>query len=299
MSVIQRLPYITPSAEYIDIGDWHLLKNEDVEPLSELLPGWDPALDIQALVEVNLDLDGVYRDCHLGEDAVLRLAAVWESPGTVLKGRGDFADLQLYHSPEQYQLAVDVQGIKLAQKLNLSVNLLLLHPGVAPQPFAPKMIGSILAQKTQSVLLEGDGARFSTEVIDFKDTHYPTDAGWALYWDPDNLHQTISGEVRLFINARHERVVRAVSENLSEDYGIREAVRFDLARTLIYGALANPEFVEEPDVYGQGTIGTAVRNMLRLYFPEVPFTQLHANSQMPQSFDPKLQDRLRAFWEEQ
>lgn len=298
MSIIQRLPYLTPSAEHIDIGDWYLLNDEHVVLLGDLLPDWDPALNIRAAVEVKLDLDGLYQVCRLGEDAVLRLAAIWESPGTVLKGRGGFADLQLHQTSEQVQLTVEVEGINLARKLNLTVNLVLLYPGVEIQPLAPKIIGSILVQKIQSVLLEGEGARFPTEVIDFKDTHYPTDAGWALYWDPDNLDQTISGEVRLFINARHERIVRAVSKQLPEDYGIREAVRLDLARTLIYGALANSEFVEEPDSYKPGTVGAAVRNMLRLYFPETHFSQLSTNSQQPQSFDPKLQDRLRAFWEE-
>lgn len=298
MAVIQRLPYLTPSAEHIDIEEWHLLKSEDVVPLTDLLPHWDPALNIRAIVNVNLDLEGIYQDCRLDSDAVLRLAAIWESPGTVLKGRGEFVDLQIHRSPEQIQLSVDVEGVRLARRLDLSVNLVLLQSGAVIQPFAPKIIGSILAQKTQSVLLEGEGARFPTEVIDFTGTHYPSDAGWALYWDPDNLDWTISGEVRLYINARHERIVRAVSDNSPEDYGIRETVRFDLARALIYGALNSPEFVEAPDVYKPGTIGAAVRNMLRLYFPDTPFSQLKANSQQPQSFDPKLQDRLRAFWEE-
>lgn len=298
MSVIQRLPYLTPFAEHIDIGDWQLLHDDDIDILGDLLPNWDPALNIRAAVEVKLDLEGLYQACRLGQDAVLRLAAVWESPGTVLKGRGGFTDLQIYQSPEQVQLTVEVEGIKLARQLNLIVNLVLLHPGAETEPFAPKFVGSILAQKTQSVQLEGEGARFPTEVIDFENTHYPTDAGWALYWDPDNLDQTISGEVRLFINARHERIVRAVSKHLPEDYGIREAVRFDLARTLIYGALANTEFVEEPDSFKSGTVGATIRNMLRLYFPEIPFSQLSTNIRQPQSFDPKLQDRLRTFWEE-
>lgn len=298
MSVIQRLPYLTPTYEHIEIGDWHLVNDEDVDVLGELLPNWDPALDIRATVEVKLNLEGIYQACRLKPDAVLRLAAVWESPGTVLKGRGAFTDVQVFHSPQQAQLTVEVEGIKLASKLNFTVNLILLYAGAEPEPLAPKMIGSILAQKTQSVLLEGEGARFPTEVIDFKDTHYPSEAGWALYWDPDNLEQTVSGEVRLFINSQHQRIVRAVSKQLPEDYGIREAMRFDLARTLIYGALGNSEFVEEPDNYKYGTIGASIRNMLRLYFPETSFSQLRANSLQPQSFDPKLQDRLRVFWEE-
>ncbi len=44
MAVIQRLPYLTPSAEHIDIEEWHLLKSEDVVPLTDLLPHWDPVV---------------------------------------------------------------------------------------------------------------------------------------------------------------------------------------------------------------------------------------------------------------
>ncbi|HEU5379096.1 MAG TPA: hypothetical protein VFV38_27035 [Ktedonobacteraceae bacterium] len=298
MTVIQRLPYSTPSPERIRIGEWSLLRDGDAEPLGELLPGWDPAVNLQVAVDVWLDLEGIYQDCHLGSDAVLRLAAVWESTGTVLRGHGELINLQRHSTPLEIRLTAAVEGIKLAGKLDLSVNLVLLRPSTEVQPFAAKIPGSILAQQTQSVLLEGEGARFPTEVIDFTNTHYPSEAAWALYWDPDNLDQTISGEVRLYINARHKRVVRAVSDTLPEDEGIREAVRFDVARTMIYGALNNLAFVEEPDTYKSGTSGAAVRNMLQLYFPETPFSQLRTNSQQPQSFDPKLQERLRLFWEE-
>jgi hypothetical protein len=255
-------------------------------------------MPIQVVVPVKLDLLGILEDCRLTEDARLRLAALWESPGTMLRGRGDIIDLTQQHHCEQLYLRLDVDGTRLARSLDLTVCLVLLQSGQTVQAFAPKLLGSILGQKTQTVLLEGEGSRFPVEVIDFAPTHYPTDAGWALYWNPENLHQTVLGDTRLYINARHKRVRRAVSEDRPEDYGIREAVRFDVARTLILGSLDNEEFVEDPEGFAYGSVGAAVRNMLRLYFPDVSLTQLRDNSRHPQLFGTKLQDKLRAFWDE-
>jgi hypothetical protein len=216
----------------------------------------------------------------------------------MLRGRGDVIDLTPNHHFEQLYLRLDIDGTNLARSLELAVCLVLLQPDGNVQRFAPKLPGSILAKHTQTVLLEGEGARFPVEVIDFAPTYYPSDAGWVLYWDAENLHQTVLGDTRLYINARHKRVRRAVSENRTEDYGIREAVRLDVARTLIIGALNNDDFVENPNAFAYGSVGAVVRNMLGLYFPDIPLTQLRDNSKHPQSFEPKLQERLRAFWDE-
>jgi len=77
---------------------------------------------------------------------------------------------------------------------------------------------------------------------------------------------------------------------------LREAIRFDVARTLIYGALSNEEFLENPSRFEEGSIGSAVQNMLSLYFPDMPVMEIQLNSEQPQMFEPKLQAILRAFW---
>jgi hypothetical protein len=298
MTHLLRLPYYTPRPDRISIGEWNLKENSDTYPLGELLPAWDPAMLIQAVVPVHLDLLGILEDCRLPADARLRLAALWESPGTMLRGCSQVIDLNHQHHGEQLYLHLDIQGTYLAGSLDLITCLVLSQSGRTEQPFAPKLPGSILARKIQTVILEGEGARFPVEILDFAQTHYPSAAGWVLYWDPENLHQTVLGDTRLYINAGHKRVQRAISGNQSEDYGIREAVRLDVARILIMGALNSEEFVENPDVYAQGSVGAAIRTLLRLYFPDMPLTQLRDNSKHPQSFEPKLQDRLKAFWGE-
>ncbi len=297
MTQIKRLPYLTPSPERISVGEWNLIRQDGIFSIGELLPDWDAAVNIEAVVSVALDVPGIYEDCRISRDAQLRIAALWESHGTVLRGRGDVVDLNLLQPVNKVDLRLFAQGINLAKRVDLIVSLVLVEANTAA-PLAPKLPGSLLFLKTKTVILEGEGARFPVEMINFADTHYPSDAGWVLFWDPDNLHQTVLGDIRLYVNSQHERIKRAVSENRPEDFDIREAIRLDVARTLIYGALNNTEFVENPDAFESLSVGAAVRNMLRLYFPQTSFTQLRDNSRQPQSFEPKLQEKLRAFWEE-
>lgn len=301
MTAIRKPPYLTPLPERFIVGDWVLISDESSTPLTDLFPIWEPSVSISTYVPVKIDILGILEDCNLGLDARLRLGAVWSSSGTVLRGHGDLADLNLNDSGEELKLGIKVEGINLAKSLDLSLQLILAAPSSQPKSFAPKLIGSILWQsELHHVLLEGEGARFPVEVMDFSQAYspYPNDAAWVLHWDPHNLHQTVLGDVRLYFNAKHERVVQAVSNNKPEDFDLREAIRFDVARSLIYGALDNDEFLENPDGFEDGSVGSAVRNILHLYFPDMPVSDIQLDSKQQQTFEPKLQAKLRSFWEE-
>lgn len=301
MTRIRKPPYLTPSPKRFTVGDWILISDEGSAPLINLFPIWEPAVSISTYVPIKIDVLGILEDCNLGIDARLRLGAVWHSSGTMLRGCGDLFDFNLNNSGEELKLGVKVEGINLGKSIDLSLQLILAEPSSQMKPFAPKLPGSILWQsEPHHVLLEGEGARFPVEVMDFSQAYspYPNDAAWVLHWDPHNLHQTILGDVRLYFNAKHERIVQAVSDNKPEDFDLREAIRFDVARSLIYGALDNDEFAENPDGFEDGSVGSAVRNMLHLYFPDMPISDIQLDSKQKQTFDPKLQAKLQAFWGE-
>lgn len=279
------------------MGDWVRISDDRSEVLGNLFPIWEPAVSINTFVPIKVDVLGIFEDCNLEPDARLQLGAVWSSSGTMLRGRGDLIDLNSADNGKELRLGVKVDGTKLAKSLDLSLQLILAAPNDHPRPFAPKLPGSILWQSDfHHVILEGEGARFPVEVIGFSYSMYPDDAAWVLHWDPHNLHQTILGDVRLYFNAKHERVIQAVSNNKLEDFDLREAIRFDVARTLIYGALSNEEFLENPDGFENGSVGSAIRNMLYLYFPGLSISDIQSNSEQEQTFEPKLQAKLRAFW---
>ncbi|MGA4814640.1 hypothetical protein ACPA9J_01200 [Pseudomonas aeruginosa] len=83
------------------------------------------------------------------------------------------------------------------------------------------------------------------------------------------LEQPFLGSVRLFINAAHLRVVRAVSGDAptAEASAIRSTIYFDVAKSLILGALASEEFLERHGDYGEGSCGSVIFTMIQMLFP--------------------------------
>ncbi|MBA3943649.1 MAG: hypothetical protein H0X37_03705 [Herpetosiphonaceae bacterium] len=297
MSIIRRRPYATPTSEHVKIGAWNIMNGDDMHQLPAFLPDWDPAVVIHASVPVRVDYAGVLADCHLGPDARLRLAAIWTSPGTGLRDHGDLIDLDSQNINDQFYASVRIDGTLVSHEVQLTTQLVLLSPGKSAHPLAPKLPGSIVVAQTQTLQLEGKGSRFPVEVIDFASTYYPDRAAWVLYWDEEDLHQTVLGHMCLYINARHTRVMRAVSQLQLEDVGIREAIRLDVARTLLLGALNHDEFLHRPQVFAEGSVGAAIYAMTQLYFPGTSLTQLGYEAAHSSLFEPKLQATLQAFWD--
>ena len=215
----------------------------------------------------------------------------------MLRGSGVFENLFIKSSQQEVQLSLSLDGIYLSQDVEFVACLLLVNPGSLPhKPFAPKILGCVLWRSNPlRVYIEGEGPRFPMEVIPFIDTSYENDAGWALMWDPSDLHLSVTAGVRLYINANHDRVKRAVSENLPEDHDIREAIRYDVARSLIYGALKNEEFVKEPNNFIRGTIGYAIISFIKTYFTGYSVNSLCDIAQHPNDLDHMIQAYLKYF----
>lgn len=300
MPPVQTFPYYRPKADRFVMLDWRLAQGSSLVELPSALPGWDSTMDIHAAVSLTVDVPGVYEDCQLGGDAVLRLGLGWTSSFTRLSGVGMQIDLRLDGAKTDCYLEAAVPGSMLGRSAELAVHLLLHTPSKLTQPqLAPSAQGSRLAVLGRRLTIEGAGPRFPTEIIDFASTRFPDAASWALYWDPNDLRQTVEGDIRLYINSRNPAVVRAVTRSEPEDYGLREALRYDLAQQMILGALRSDEFVEAPASFERGTVGAAVRGMLSLYFPNQTVWEVGALARKPETFIPKLQAALRAFWGEQ
>jgi hypothetical protein len=83
-----------------------------------------------------------------------------------------------------------------------------------------------------------------------------------------------------------------------EGAGIREAIRYDVARVLVRGALQNEEFASGPPTYEEDTVGAILRRMLTTYFPWKTVQGLRQMLQEnPDQLDCLLQDSLRLFKE--
>ena len=296
MKRVQRRPYLTPQPDRILVEQWTQQVGEHFVPLQQRLPGWDAGADLHIRSEVFVNVEGIYQDCRLERDARLRLVLLWESTGTKLRGSGGTVDFTYTGASGTVPLKAHIDGKLLADKLSLFVKLLFIHPGSTQHRLVPHTPGSILLETPPyKVQLEGDGARFPIEVIDFTTTHFPHNAGWFLFWEPEDLDQPLLGDVRLYINSRHPQIASAISDLQPETEGIREAVRLDLAQTLIRGALSNEAFVQNPDRYAPGTIGAAVRAMIRLYFEGYQLESVRTLMRSPHSFSAHLQEKIKIF----
>jgi hypothetical protein len=299
MNLVTKRPYLLPRDDRVQITDPVLFVNGSPQPVGTSLPEWDPAMRLHLCVEASLDFKEILSDCTLSRSSRLRLASNWRSEGSGLRGRGTWTDFDQASPSGSRSLEVQVEGSLLARNFILEVVLLLLERGNKSGPLAPSLPGSILWQHEDCLLLEGQGTRFPMEFIDFQSAGWlPSDAAWYLDWDPADFEKTFMGTVRLYLNARNERLRRALSENLSTDHAIREAIRFDVARTLIMVALENEDFLSNPSSYEDGTVGAIVRRLINVVFPTDDLSSLRdAKRQSQQRFECKLQSNVKLFAE--
>lgn len=299
MKRVQRRPYLTPRDDRITVEQWTQQVDGHLIQLEQRLPGWDPGSDIYVRSEVSVDVEGIYRDCRLEGNAELRLVLLWESPGTKLRGSGSKTDFSHATDRMTALLTAHIDGKLLADRLHLYVKLLFVNPGSTHHGLLPRVAGSILLDlPPYEVQLEGDGARFPIEIIDFRSASLPHNAGWFLSWEPDDLEQPLLRDVRLYINSQHSQIVSAIRDMRPEANNIREALRLDVAQTLVRGVLDNEDFSQNPDRYASGTIGAAVRAMVRLYFEGYQVDGMRTLLRSPHWFSAHLQDKIKIFGHE-
>jgi hypothetical protein len=166
-------------------------------------------------------------------------------------------------------------------------------------PLSPHRPGSILWSDGTSVALEGQSARFPVQVVDFERAGIVggSRAAWFLQWRPTDLEAPTLGSVRLMLNRGHPIVARLVNEGAvaPELAAVQSALRHDVARQLIQGALDDPEFDRETN-YGPGALGTALQGLIDTTFGNdslAAIIGLRATS--PQDFEARLQAAFHLF----
>ena len=152
-----------------------------------------------------------------------------------------------------------------------AVIVLVSRPTPAERGYASAQ-GSVLweEQEAQPVVLEGGMTRFPIEVVAMAETDSGlAKAGWLLKLDRSALDVPPSMAVRLLVNEAHEQVLAAVAGDLSvESRLIRTAIRADVARQLIIGAVALDEFCEPSEPFKEESIGAALERLVAAFFPE-------------------------------
>ncbi len=86
MTIIRKLPYLIPSSENIIVGPWQVIRDGNLYPLETSMPNWDPAVPLQASINVDINGKRILEDCGLTPDAEISIAAIWSCEGTMLRG---------------------------------------------------------------------------------------------------------------------------------------------------------------------------------------------------------------------
>jgi hypothetical protein len=283
-------------------GSWFSADAEDdISPLGADMEGWDPSIGISVRRVVTIDLAQLRSETGLAIGSRLRLAGGWFCERTRTREVTDYFNLALTArgaEKSQHTLTVTAPGSDMANTLMLETRLVLISRADPSLSIAPRLPGSVLWGDRQAVQLESSQSRFPMEWADFETSIYRDSAAWALDWDPHDLECSTLGAVRLLINQKHERVAGLLRQRPATDEALLlwDALRIDIARQLITGALSNELFLRNPNVFGDGTLGATIRRMIATHFPHDSIGALKALAdRSPTQFEAALQASLRAY----
>jgi hypothetical protein len=257
-------------------------------------------MDLEVERTIDLPVGEVWQACALPADSQLGIATGWISEATSLKGQSN-VEMVSFGNDRQVTISVTCPGRELGHAVKLRTVIFLIPGQMARESgITPSIPGSILWEDVYRVVLEGDGSRFPTEVIDFKHLHgVSPDAAWHLDWDPSALDLTVSAAIRLYLNAKCPAFVQSIiNANPTEiDLERRRMVRWDVARRLIAGAISVAEFVQlSPSHWEEGSVGSAIHALLLNQLPEsspAGLAQLRASS--PSNFETDLLAALMSY----
>lgn len=197
------------------------------------------------------------------------------------------------------QLAVGLPGGELAGRVELRTVIALADGGRGRQPLAALIPGSVIWDDSTTVALEGAGSRFPMEWLDFAAASWlPPGAGWYLDWTHDAPEAPALGAVRLYLNSGHEAVRAAVTSTTPtpEDQVIRDVIEYDVARTLILGALRADPGPWDAAAAQEGSVAAVVRRLIVVVFPTDTMEGLRNRfTAAPQHLEVRFQDGLRLF----
>jgi hypothetical protein len=265
------LPYATASQTTWRLGDWHLGPIERERHLPARIEDWDATVDVDLQCEIELDVTALRRQCHLSPDAGVRLICAWHASSTGIRriaarwrlGRGGAATVRAQFV---------VPGRLIGGTLTLERLVVLTQPTKSPPAGTADKPGSVLLREEASArreaILEGEAARFPTEVVDFAAIPIAEpDALWHLEMSLDDLDQSPLNAMTLYINRSHRAIAEALDAGSASGAMIRSVMQWDVARRLVRTAILTDEFVNSWGNFAEDSLGDVLEGMVRRYWP--------------------------------
>jgi hypothetical protein len=285
-------PYAMPDQGVVVADRWMLPDGTD---LPNRLDDWDPATDLHVIQEVEIDVDRLRDSTGLDAEAEVLLMATIRSDLTGLRVAGNRVPVSLKgRDSVGHAISLHVRGSVLGGTVTIST-ILVWMSGLKGGGITPKLAGSELWREETRCVLEGESSRFPVSAVAFSTvpTLEPA-AAWTLDWEPSRLDEPVLGAVRLLVNTDYTRVRDSVISGSAEPGAdvVRATVHFEVARTLIVGALAEEEFLFGFDSFPEGSVGRAIADLIRQHWDESPISLAARWRDFPRQFEMELQARF-------
>jgi hypothetical protein len=296
MRTATATPYLLPPPDTVTADAW---RTSDGVELGDRLEHWDPFTDVCVVRAITVDVGAIRETCRLPRDAALALTAGWRSDRTRLAGAGPPVELGVLGGMLRVPVTLEIPGPSVGGRVELSTSLVLRTVGTDASVISPRRPGAILWTEVRSILFEGSAARFPLTAVDFKNVPRLPEAGlWALEWDRDDLEAPVSASLRLLVNAGDAALLEAIrsGSNDARAISLRRFITYDVAQSLIDGALTNERFVEGPESFGDGTLGRMLFELIASCWPGIPVSALRRRMiEDPSRLRADLQAHLGVF----
>ncbi len=289
-------PYRRPARGRVHAHPWRFAI-ESGAPVGESVDHWDPSTDLHISQRVRVDLSALRSDCGLSTEAPLRLVASWWCEGTTIRSPGTRVDLPATeHHDTVLELMLDAS--QLAGVVHLQTSIVVAER-LERRPLTAHVPGSVLWEEAHTLRLEGSGARFPMDAISFANSgpDFPMNAAWRLEWDPEDLEIPVLGGVRLHMNRDHP-MMKSVIERPDDvrSQVVVAAMQFDVARTLLRGALERDDFVHRTVAWPADSVGKVLERLIKERFKGYGAAMLQNKLRgSPDTFDALLQHGLGLF----
>jgi hypothetical protein len=230
------------------------------------MPHWDYQTILQLAAPVSVDRRAVTEACQLSWDSGLTVLVMARSSHTSAELVAARLDVPL---SETFDLAVEfsLEGTQLGGRLTLETMLVSTAPEPL-SPLAPQHSGSILWRRTHWTDLEGIGAQFPTDTLDFSQTGRDARAGWEFRIEVSDPDARFLSAARLTLNSGHAAVTKLLLGE--KDEGTDQLLRtlhWDITRQMTISALRSEE-VAVLDVDPDATsVAGVLRNLLGTIWP--------------------------------
>ena len=286
-------PYLLAPEGSVIAEEWH---GRDGSELGERLDHWDPFTDVALERVLNINADAIRESCQLGVDSALAVTASWTSTRTRLGGDGSTVELGTLDGRLRAPVTMSVPGRVAGGRLDLRTRLVLRRRGATTSAISPRRPGAILWSEHASVDLEGSAARFPVTPADFTSiARLPDHGSWALEWDSEAFEAPLLGAMRLLVNTEQASFIEALRSGGSDAHATltRTFVTYDVARSLVGGALRSERFVDDAEKFDEGSVGRMLFELLAACWPGIPIATLaRRRIDDPARIDAELQQYL-------